>query len=143
MASLSPRQGPLGRRLAAHLLRRTSFHYTKARISALANMTAQQAVADLLTLTSPSMAEPIDWQTGQPWINSGVAPVSQNFLLKDYIRAWWVHEALQDTSVGHKMELFLHSTFVIAPIQGLPSEHFDYLALLKYHALGNVKLLAR
>lgn len=143
MASLAPFQGLLGRRHAAHLLRRTSFHFTKARISTLANMTASQAISDLLTLAPPSMPEPVDYQTGQGWINTGVAPVSPNYLLRDFVRAWWVNEARQNPSIGHRMMLFLHSTFVTAPIEGQAAEFFDYLALLRYHALGNIKDLAR
>jgi len=36
MASLTPKTSVLGKRLAAHLLRRTCFNYTKQRVDELA-----------------------------------------------------------------------------------------------------------
>ncbi len=143
MASLQPKSGPLGRRLATHLLRRTTFRYTKDRIEAIATMTADQAVDQLMLIPAPSLAEPIDPQTGQPWINSGSSPGSPIGALRDFVKSWWVHEALLDSSIGHKMMLFLHSNFVVAASQGTSQEYFDYLALLRFYALGNIKTLAR
>lgn len=44
MASLAPHSGNLGTRLAAHLLRRLTFGFTRADVDAFAGMTANQAV---------------------------------------------------------------------------------------------------
>ncbi len=142
MASLLPRSGPLGRRLASHLLRRTTFRYTKAQIDSFAVLTTDQAVEQLLTVSAPTIPEPVDHQTGQPWINSGVEPVSAVGLLRDYVKSWWTHQALLDPSIGHKMMLFLHSNFVVAAAEGTAEEYFDYLGLLRFYAIGNFKALA-
>lgn len=67
MASLAVRNGVLGKRLAAHLLRRATYHITPDRINQFANMTASAAVDNLLAPTP--MREPngpISWETGNP-----------------------------------------------------------------------------
>lgn len=142
MASLLPRSGPLGRRLASHLLRRTTFRYTKVQIDTFAALTADQAVEQLLTIPTPTISEPVDYKTGQPWINSGVEPITGTGLLRDYVKSWWTHQALLDPSIGHKMMLFLHSNFVVAAVEGTAAEYFDYLALLRFYATGNFHTLA-
>ena len=50
MASLNPLQGALGRRRAAHLLRRTSYRFSKAKVLEMADQTAAQALPSLATL---------------------------------------------------------------------------------------------
>lgn len=142
MASLQLRNGVLGRRLATHLLRRTTFHYTKSQIDSVAALTADQAVDQLLSTVPPTIIEPIDFKSGQTWINSGGAPVSGTGLLRDIVKSWWTHEALLDPTIGHKMMLFLHSNFVVAASEGPAEEYFDYLALLRFYAIGNFKTLA-
>lgn len=143
MASLLPRSGPLGRRLASHLLRRTTFRYTKAQIDSFAVLTADQAVEQLLLIPTPSISEPVDYKTGQPWINSGVEPISGTGLLRDYVKSWWTHQALFDPSIGHKMMLFLHSNFVVAAAEGPAEEYFDYLGILRFYATGDFQALAK
>ena len=143
MASLTPKSGVLGRRLATHLLRRTTFHFTRLRIDQIAAMTPDQAVEDLMNIPPVTISEPIDPQTGQPWINSGAAAGSLTGLLRDYVKSWWINEARLDPSIGHKMMLFLHSSFVVAATEGTAEEYFDYLALLRFYALGSYKTLAR
>lgn len=142
MASLTPLSGTLGHRLAAHLLRRSSYYYTRAQIDAFAGKTLQQAMDDLMAIPAPSLAEPIDYETGQPWINSGVESMANRGRLRSYIAGWWMDEARQDPSIGHKMMFFLHSNFVVAALEGPSEEYFDYLGLLRYYAVGNFKTLA-
>jgi len=48
MASLDPYSGKLGSRLAKHLLRRTSFNITKARIEEFADYDVSDALGVLL-----------------------------------------------------------------------------------------------
>ncbi|MEM7372039.1 MAG: DUF1800 family protein [Bacteroidota bacterium] len=142
MASLNPLSGTLGHRLAAHLLRRTSYHYTRAQIDAFAGKTVTQAMDDLMIIPSAIVAEPIDYETGQPWINSGVESMANRGRLRSYIAGWWMDEARQDPSIGHKMMFFLHTNFVVAAMEGPSEEYFDYLALLRHYAVGNFKVLA-
>lgn len=59
MASLSPLQGALGTRRAAHLLRRTSFRYNKSKVDQMAGQTAAQALTSLLQAYNQYLQQPI------------------------------------------------------------------------------------
>lgn len=142
MASLQAYTSNLGIRLAAHLLRRATFRPTRARIEQFANLTPQQALDQLLTLQAPSLSEPIDPLTGQFWINSGIAPESGNQALRNYVKSWWLDEARQDNSIGSKMQFFLHNCYTASAVTLTAANFYDYLALLRFYALGNVKALA-
>lgn len=142
MASIQPYSGILGTRLAAHLLRRATFRATRARIDQFATLTPQQAIDELYIIQPPTLSEPIDPLTGQPWVNSGIEPMSANQQLRNYVKSWWLDEARQDNSIGSKMQFFLHNCYTAAAVT-LGADHFyDYLALLRYYALGNFKILS-
>ncbi|MCC7224524.1 MAG: DUF1800 family protein [Chitinophagales bacterium] len=142
MASLQAHTAALGSHLAAHLLRRTTFRPTRARIEQFATLTPQQALDALLLIQTPTVSEPTDPLTGQPWINSGIDPESGNQQLRNYVKSWWLNEALLDESMGSKMQFFLHNCYTAAAVTGGAAEFFDYLALLRYYAIGNFKVLA-
>ncbi len=143
MASLLPYGGTLTAAQAAHLLRRCTYLLTKARIDTFTGMSAAAAVDELFNIPAIQMSEPIDRDTLLPWINTGVDPGNNgDFRRKHYIAGWWMHEALQDPSISHKMEFFLHSNFVISSSTGPSRQYFDYLRLLRYYAVGNFKELA-
>ena len=142
MASLNPLTGTLGKRLAAHLLKRTTYVTTKANIDTFANMSISNAVDALMNIPAPTIPEPIDYKTGQPWINSGVSAISGQDTLRDYVKGWWINEARLDLSIGHKMMFFHHSNWVTAPLTGKASQYFDYLGLLRHYAIGNYKEFA-
>src|SRR5687767_9799248 len=59
--------GALGMKRAAHLLRRATFGATKSQIDAFAQLTPQQAVAQLFRTELPDPTLPPDPLTGQPW----------------------------------------------------------------------------
>jgi hypothetical protein len=101
MASLQT--GTLGTRLAKHLLRRASYQVSRTRIEEFANMNVSDAVDALMLVPTPSLSEPIDPVNNQPWINSGIPPESPAFALRDHVKSWWMNEARQDPSIGHKM----------------------------------------
>ena len=63
MASLNPRSGLLGKKLAAHLLRRTTLGPSADEIESFAGKTAEEAINELLQLPSPPAA-PLDPETG-------------------------------------------------------------------------------
>lgn len=142
MASLNPKSGVLGHRLAAHLLRRATYVPTRINIDNFAVKTVSEAVDDLVIVNDPFMDEPIDYTTGQAWINSGVPPGLPNFRLKHIVNSWWVNEARQDLSIGHRMMFFLHTCFTTNN-NILPSyENFDHIQLLRYYALGSYRAFA-
>jgi uncharacterized protein (DUF1800 family) len=147
MASLNPLQGALGNRRAAHLLRRTSYRFTKAKVDEMAAQTAAQALPSLLTLQPRQLEQPLYGADNITWILPlpGTAPGSfpaQDFMLRRYLTGWWINEALHDPGIGHKMTFFHHQYMVVAANSYLNTHFFDYLSLMRWGALGNFKKLA-
>jgi len=144
MASLAPKTGTLGRRLAAHFLRRTTYNPSISRINAFADMTAAQAVSEILRpVPDPVVPEPIDPETGFGWINTGRDTDTGEFNLKRFVCSWWLEEARRDPTINHKMIFFLHTNFSTSwEDDGNSKELFDHLALLKFYSLGNIKTLS-
>ena len=83
----------LGRKRAAHLLRRTCFGGSIAEIDAFASLTPAQAVAQLFTTGLPDPPLPVDPLTGTEWITTGNAQ-SEGFELERYFLAWHVGQML-------------------------------------------------
>lgn len=153
MASLSPLTGSLSHRRAAHLLRRTSFNYTKPKVDQLAGQTASQALNTLLQLNPLQQAQPIykdlavqgspveTWLLPLPGTPQDQLP-SDDFVLRRWNMIWWCNEAIRDTGIGHKMQFFFHQFFQTTANTARNSSFFDYLQLLRWGALGNFKKLA-
>ena len=145
MASLDPYPGILGSRLAKHLLRRTTFNVTQARIAEYSNYTVAQALNDLLTTTDKNLNQPIHYVNGNltspsPWINDdatyGVVNQdngSGSQRMNDFLTSWWMDEARRDTSLRSKMTYFLF-TNLTAPQKdnGNSAYYYDYLMLLEH-----------
>ncbi|MCS7036703.1 MAG: DUF1800 family protein [Saprospiraceae bacterium] len=147
MASLQPLSvSALGHRRAAHLLRRTSFRYTKARVDELAALPVDKAVASLLQPYPLRMQQPlypgtsgnIAWLLPPP----GQAFPAEDSALRRYVMGWWVSEALHDAGIVHRMTLFLHQYLTVDAPASNNAHFFDYLSLLRWGALGNFKKLA-
>lgn len=144
MASIAPKTNVLGRRLAAHLLRRTTYCYTIKQVKEFQNLTPSAALQRLLKPPTLTIDEPRDLDTGQPWINSGVPSKGSRRELQRLVMAWWTSEAQQDPTISHRMMTFLHTTFS-ANIEsiGNPAARYDHLHLLRFFALGNFKTFAK
>lgn len=149
MASLAPLTGSLGHRRAAHLLRRSSYRYTKAKVDQLAGMSAAQAVASLLVAPPLQIAQPVYDNPGTTgventtWINPpGQTLPAEDFVLRRYVMGWWVNEALHDQGLTHKMAFFLHQHMIVTANTYGNAHFFDYLSLLRWASLGNFKKLA-
>ena len=145
---VTPYSGVLGRTHATHLLRRCTFHYDKTTIDQFAQLTAPQAVAQLMQPYTPHLEQPIDPRNnGSTWINPPIDLrnyPTPGFRLNEYVLNWFVDEARRNPGIQHKMVLFLHNTFTIS-VEGVgnSAHHYDYLQLLQFYALGNIKTLAR
>lgn len=152
MASLLPLKGTLGLRRASHLLRRTTFRYTKARIDEFAGLTVQQAIPLLLNPAPLQLTEPvyddaattdienIKWVTAIPPLP--INTPAPEFVLQRFVMGWWLNEALYDPGIGHKMQFFFHQYFALTA-NTIRSNHFyDYLALLRWGSIRNFKRLA-
>ena len=150
MASLSPLQGLLGTRRAAHLLRRASYRYTKAKVDLMAGQSATEALNSLLTLYPLQLTQPVYSNSNATppvtWVNPPGTPLpagTQDFMMRPYLRGWWINEALHDDGIGHKMAFFFHQYMITTIVgTGTTAAYFDYLALLRWGALGNFKKLA-
>lgn len=144
MASLNTRQGPLGKRLAAHLLRRSTYQITPARLASFSLKTATEAVNELFIV--PAYVHPegpisVDdgvsaWLTNDPYDNR---PDSAGVRQRS-VRMWLYNELLHDTSIRHKMTFFWHSIFVSGSDEDW--RMFDQWRLFQLYALGNIKELA-
>ncbi len=148
MASLNPLAGVLGRRKAAHLLRRTSYRLSRAKVDELSGLTAADALSSLLNSYPLQLDQPV-YSDGVsapiPWVNPPQPPSAplpgDDKDLTRFVMAWWVHEALHDPGIGHRMELFFHQFMAVDASSGSSMEFFDYLALLRWGSLGNLKQL--
>ncbi|WP_370090136.1 DUF1800 family protein [Ekhidna sp.] len=83
----------LGKKRAAHLLRRTCFGGTISEIDTFASLTPAQAVAQLFNSALPDPVLPIDPLTGNEWITTGAAE-SEEFELERYFLAWHLGQML-------------------------------------------------
>ncbi|MBK8922263.1 MAG: DUF1800 family protein [Saprospirales bacterium] len=149
MASLTPLSGALGHRRAAHLLRRASFRFTKAKVDELAGMTASQAAANILIAPPLQIAQPVYDNPATTTVDnitwlvpSGLALPAEDFVLRRYIMGWWINEALYDPGITQKMTLFFHQYMIVSATAFGNTHFFDYLSLLRWGALGNFKKLA-
>ncbi len=141
MASLTPMQGALGHRYAAHLLRRTSYRYTKAKVDEMAGQTAAEALASLLQLYPLQLEQPIYGDSAVTWIlPPGGGSVAVDTELRPWLAAWWINEAVNDPGIGHRMTFFLHQYNAVAMPTAFTTHYFDYLSLLRWGALGNFKM---
>jgi len=150
--ALTERTGPLNRKLAAHLLRRSSFRFTKERVDELSVMTASQAVDDLFDNPSPppKTVRPLDGYEFKPndppckpdemdWIPQETDRCSQERLRREYVPTWWFHNALSDPQAHHKSAFFLHTIFTTGYVNtNLPYEfhvsasQYDHYRLLNW-----------
>lgn len=147
MASLNPKTGPLGRRLAAHLLRRATFGASRQVIDQFAEMTPQEAL-DTLLVFPPLPPHPVDPATDLTWVVEGRANGnSSNQDLKFIVNSWWLHQIFtkdNPISLAHKIEFFLHTSFSTSFRSISWNEnHYYTLRLFKQMASGSYKDLAK
>ena len=117
---LSPLTGPLGKKRAAHLLRRACIGASITEVDAYANLTAQEAVARLFRSDLPEPALPVDPATGAEWISGVTEANSEEFQLGQYLNQWMIGQMLAvdvpnnqrlSFSLRERMVTFLHTLF--------------------------------
>ena len=115
--ALTALQGVLGPVRAAHLLRRATFGPTIEQINQFSNLSAQAAVSILFDEPTPDPVLPINPETGQEWVISGVfgQELSDNGLKRELLR-WLVGLSLDvdqplSFNAREKIVFFLHSHF--------------------------------
>ena len=135
--------GTLGKKRAAHLLRRATFGPTKTDIDTFSNYTVSQALNVLFQPVSEP-APPVNPATGTTWI--GTAPSDQE---KDsdqiaYFRGWWIGQMAaagiaENKRLAHmtreRIVFFLHTHFTMR-MEAVESSRalYYYNALLRKYA---------
>ena len=151
MASLSPLNEVLTFRKAKHLLRRVAYTFSKDTINSFVGLTIEEAMNSLSVVEVNSWNEPYDpLPTSDPdeyWLSSTELPNSFDGQARKrrIVASWWWYNALQQTTLKHKLIFFLHTTFTVSKDDGAgTSTHFyDHLRLLDFYAYGNIKSLAK
>ncbi len=149
---LTPYAGPWNFAQAAHLLRRTIYGPSRARI--------EQAVAEglegsLETLfTAPTVDPPIYYNfNGDPAAENGTSwvglPIDDNNLgpirtaRRSSTYAWWLHRMnTENQSLIEKMTMFWHNHFVVG-IEARPNMNWFYIEKLRNFAWGNFRELTK
>jgi hypothetical protein len=141
MASLQPKTNKLGKRLAAHLLRRTTFYITPSRILEFADKTPQQAVAELVTNAPFFEPKGPTSISGDFWLTTGNNNNDNHGDRRSAVLLWHHNEVLKDSSIRHRMALYLKSIWV-ASAPDIDWNIFEHERLNHFYALGNIKTYA-
>ncbi|MGI4885934.1 MAG: DUF1800 domain-containing protein [Janthinobacterium lividum] len=148
--TLAAYAGPWGPAQAAHLLRRTLFGPTRTEITTAAAaglgptldglLTAPTAPPPPLNVAATDASVPI----GQTWVAQAFDQTVQGVRAAS-LRDWWLGQQLgQTTSLSEQMTLFWHNHFVVEFGDLNDARYgYEYVRLLRQHALGNIRQLAK
>jgi uncharacterized protein (DUF1800 family) len=151
MASLNEITGVLGRKRAAHLLRRATFGPTITEIDQFAALTAAEAIALLLDDSAADPLPPIDLQTGSTWVDpTGVSGPpsagdsnSEQDQLFEYFQAWHLDVMRQaPLTLKERITWWMHTHLPARWTEINQSEAIYYQnCLYRYYAYGSFKEL--
>jgi uncharacterized protein (DUF1800 family) len=149
-STLAPYTGTWGYDQAAHLLRRCLFGPTRGEITAAAASNLTAVLNGLLTAPA-APGPPLNVSAADTTVAIGQTWVGQAFdqtlegVRRTSLRDWWLGQQLNQTvSLSEKMTLFWHNHFVIELGTINSAQYgYEYVRLLRQHALGNVKQLAK
>ena len=137
---------------AAHLLRRTTFGPTKARILQAVNEGLDGTIATLMSTPTPAdppiyydFADDPTAGIGETWVDKELdgSITGIYFSREKTLWAWWFMQMNRDQqTIMEKMTLFWHNHFVIAEA-GHANMEWDYLTLLRDFALGDFRELTK
>ena len=137
--------GQLGKKNAAHLLRRATFGPSPQDIENFSTMTVSEALDELFqNVTTP--LPPVDPLTSATWLNpAATGSNSGQEDLIDYFMAWHLEQMrTSGTSIKERLVWFLHTHLPVRRSVVPYSEHLYYQnALFRYYAFGDFKTLFR
>jgi uncharacterized protein (DUF1800 family) len=149
-STLAPYTGPWGYDQAVHLLRRCLFGPTRSEVltAAASNLTA---VLNGLLTAPATPAPPLNVAAADTTVPIGQTWVGQAFdqtlegVRRASLRDWWLGQMLlPTTSLSEKMTLFWHNHFVVEFGDINSAQYgYEYVRLLRQHALGNIRQLAK
>src|SRR5690606_31533214 len=144
MAISSTNSTRLGSRLAAHLLKRTTFGPTKQEIDQFSQKSASEAL-DILLETRYNPEPPRDKKTGVSWLPSRKGNNSNEGSLRLSVRCWWLHHMIKSPlSLSERMVYFYHTHFTTDETKAnFGSALYYQNALFRHYSLGNYKVLAK
>lgn len=146
---LPQQSGILGRKRAAHLLRRITFGPNKAEIDAFTSYSVTQAL-DLLFQDTAYPLPPVDPKTNATWVDiPSTTANSSESPLQEYFKGWWLKQMLaQDVAeserlafmVREKILFFIHThlTIVQGTVNNSRAFYFQN-ALFRNYALDGSK----
>jgi uncharacterized protein (DUF1800 family) len=141
---------PLGTKRALHLLRRSTFGVTRQDVDTIfATLTPQQATDLLFRQTLPPPPLPINPQTNQDWVESGVyAPEQMDGELQEAFKKWFIGQMLASEieptlqlayAARERIVFFLHTHFTtIQEKVGNSRSLYFQNALLRMFALDDM-----
>ena len=148
--SLDPLNSNLGQLRAKHLLRRCLFHYNNDLLAETSNLSAVDAVDQLLLDNTITYNEPYDPLPDEDphgyWLSSGIYPpeIPNQARKRGLLSAWWWYNMINRVNLKDKLTFFLHTTFTIASGDVGASHYFyDHLKLIEHYSLGNLRELAK
>jgi len=147
MSSLNPIDvnAALGRKNAAHLLRRTTFGPSRDDVDTFSNYNIDQALTILLENQLPA-DPPLDVLTGQPWVNPKPTDANSDpSELMNMALAWWFNLMRSSgNSIIDRMAWFYHTHFTtISSRINRGTAIYYQIKLFRYYALGNFKELSK
>ena len=137
--SLAPFLEVLGIRKAKHLLRRATYNYSKETLNTIAGMTAIEAVSLLSEDSTDVFEVDFDDPSNEYLFNASEGK------RKAFVTSWWFYNGIKQTNLKHKLSYFLFTSFTVSNGNGAGNAiyFYDYLRLLNFYAMGNVKTLAK
>lgn len=143
---LAPHSGVLGKKAAAHLLRRATFGPNKQDIDQFAGLTAAQAITELFQIT-PEPPAPLLPGAATSWTAVPPAIGEDDDSQQQYVIQWWLGQILNTNVTSQKLAFntrekvtfFLHSHFttIQSVVSNSRSLYFQNVLLRKYAFDGN------
>lgn len=154
MASLNPKTSALGTVFARHLLRRSSFVYTKDVINQFATLTPRQALDLLFVNDTPILPLPYDpapvtlpdgFWTEVPATTTSPSAFTGQTRKRSVVAGWWWYNAINSPTLKYKICHFLSTRFTVEKsLCGASTYFYDHIRLLLYYSTnGNYKELAK
>ncbi len=154
MASLNPKTAVLGTVFAKHLLRRSSFVYSKTTIDQFSILTPSAALDLLFVDESLKLILPYDPQpTTSPdgfWTEVPSSTTLPAVFLgqtrkRSIIAGWWWYNAINSPTLKYKICHFLSTRFTVEKsLCGASTYFYDHIRLLLFYSTnGNYKELAK
>ncbi|MCT4664334.1 MAG: DUF1800 domain-containing protein [Flavobacteriales bacterium] len=141
--TISKKTDVLGHRLAAHLLRKTTYNVNSRKIKRFAKLTPEKAVKRLLRKRKYFREYPLD-NDFIPWIDPTNTETSNasGYHKAKFTSLWWMDEMRRDRGIHGKLQLFIHQNFMASFRMVHLDSFYDYANMIKYYSTRSYKDLA-